>query len=77
MSKKKLDYIKTVERLDAQFTLLCEQLDALNVAWDAKHKEYLEAKKKLELLDSGFCEEEDAMWKEFMKNHGTPRNGED
>lgn len=74
MTNKKLDYIKAVERLDAQFCLLCDQLDALNIAMEAKHKEYLEAKKK---VHPGFCEEEDAMWKEFMKNHGTPRNGED
>jgi len=47
MPKTKLDYIKNVERLDAQFTLLCEQLDALKIAWHAKHIEYLVAKKKL------------------------------
>ena len=47
MTQEKLDYIKTVERLDAQFCLMCDQLDALNIAMDAKHKEYLKAKKKV------------------------------
>lgn len=76
MTNRKLDYIKAVERLDAQFCLLCEQLDALNIAMDAKHKEYLKAKKKVLMLDPDIAKE-DAMWKEFMKNHGTPRKKED
>lgn len=76
MTDKKLDYIKTVERLDAQFCLLCDQLDALNVAMETKHKEYLEAKKKVLMLDPEIAKE-DAMWKEFMRIHGTPKNGED
>tara|TARA_B100000900_G_scaffold414341_1_gene440742 strand:- start:824 stop:1066 length:243 start_codon:yes stop_codon:yes gene_type:complete len=73
MTDKKLDYIKTVERLDAQCSLLSEQLDALNLAFDTKHKEYLEAKKKVLMLDPEIAKE-DAMWKEFMRIHGTPNN---
>ena len=47
MPKTKLDYIKTVERLDAQIDLLHEQFGALNIALDAKFKEYHLAKKKV------------------------------
>ena len=73
MAKDYLDYIKNVERLDAQVDLLCDQLDALNIAMEAKHKEYLEAKKKVFMFDPEIAKE-DAMWKEFMRIHGTPNN---
>tara|TARA_R110002020_G_scaffold374100_1_gene585525 strand:- start:1653 stop:1895 length:243 start_codon:yes stop_codon:yes gene_type:complete len=73
MIKDYLDYIKNVERLDAQFCLLGEQLDELEVALEAKHKEYREAKKKVFMFDPEIAKE-DAMWKEFMRIHGTPNN---
>ena len=50
MTQEKLDYIKTVERLDAQFCLMCDQLDALNIAMDAK-KKVLKTCAKYPLLD--------------------------
>jgi hypothetical protein len=73
MAKDYLNYIKNVERLDAQVDLLCDQLDALNIALDAKHKEYRDAKKKVFMFDPEIAKE-DAMWKEFMRIHGTPNN---
>tara|TARA_B110000858_G_scaffold196645_1_gene255963 strand:+ start:94 stop:312 length:219 start_codon:yes stop_codon:yes gene_type:complete len=68
MPKTKLDYIKTVERLDAQIDLLHEQLGALNIALDAKYKEYHLAKKKVLMLDPEIAKE-DAMVKDFMKRY--------
>ena len=65
MPKTKLDYIKTVERLDAQIDLLHEQL---NIALDAKYKEYHLAKKKVFMLDPEIAKE-DAMVKDFMKRY--------
>ena len=73
MTKNYLDYIKNVERLDAQVDLLGEQLEQLEIALEAKHKEYREAKKKVLMLDPEIAKE-DAMWKEFMRIHGTPNN---
>tara|TARA_R110000744_G_scaffold275343_1_gene388226 strand:+ start:671 stop:853 length:183 start_codon:yes stop_codon:yes gene_type:complete len=57
MTKEKLDYVKTVERLDAQIDLLHEQLGALNIALDAKYKEYHLAKKKVFMLDPEIAKE--------------------
>ena len=73
MTKDYLDYIKNVERLDAQVDLLGEQLEVLEIALGAKHQEYREAKKKVLMLDPEIAKE-DAMWKEFMRIHGTPNN---
>jgi hypothetical protein len=50
MTKEHLDYIKTIERLDAEFCLLSDQLYALEIATEAKHKEYLKAKKKVMIV---------------------------
>jgi len=73
MTKDYLDYIKNVERLDAHVDLLGKQLEELEFELEAKHKEYLEAKKKVLMLDPEIAKE-DAMWKEFMRIHGTPNN---
>ena len=73
MTKDYLDYIKNVERMDAQVDLLGKQLEELEFELEAKHKEYLEAKKKVLMLDPEIAKE-DAMWKEFMRIHGTPNN---
>jgi len=75
MTKNYLDYIKNVERLDAQVDLLGKQLEELEIELEAKHKEYRdrEAKKKVLMLDPEIAKE-DAMWKEFMRIHGTPNN---
>ena len=68
MPKTTLDYIKTVERLDAQYLLLFEQKKALDIALNAKYKKYHEAKKKVLMLDPEIAKE-DAMVKDFMKRH--------
>jgi len=73
MTKNYLDYIKNVERLDAQVDLLGKQLEELEIELEAKHKEYRKAKKKVLMLDPEIAKE-DAMWKEFMRIHGTPNN---